>query len=373
MPMPMMLAMIPWRVWRTWSIAGCVVCCVVLWSLPVTLSSAQADNTHAAALVPDEASLPLTAPSDGTLDSPALVERLWPASALQGNANDARMVRLRPPDRVPPARLVPHQQLIPLAPAWQNSIRRVQPWQNRKVVALTFDLCERADHVTGYDAQIVHYLRTAHVRATAGGKWLRSHLDRAMQLMADPLFEVGNHGWTHGNLRVLTGQRLRDQIVWAQAQYELLWEELRQRAQRQGIATQEIDNMPRVPLTFRFPYGTCSPEALHVLAAYGLPAIQWDVVSGDPVQSQTVSSMARTMLRQTRPGSIVVFHANGRGHGTAAALPRIVAELRARGFAFVTVSELLRSGTVMATEECYEQRPGDNRRYDNICGEGTGS
>jgi len=191
--------------------------------------------------------------------------------------------------------------------------------------------------------------------------------------MADPLFEIGNHGWTHGNLRVLTGQRLRDQIVWAQAQYELLWEELRQRAQRQGIDTQEIDKIPRVPRTFRFPYGTCSPEALQTLAAYGLPAMQWDVVSGDPVQSQTVSSMARTVLRQTRPGSIVVFHANGRGHGTAAALPRIVSELRARGFAFVTVSELLRSGTVMATEECYELRPGDNRRYDKIFGEGTGS
>jgi len=110
MPMPMMLAMIPWRVWRTWSIAGCAVCCVVLWSLPVTISSAQADHTHTAALVPDEVSLPLTTPSDGTLDSPALVERLWPASALQGNANDARMERLRPPDRVPPARLVPQQQ-----------------------------------------------------------------------------------------------------------------------------------------------------------------------------------------------------------------------------------------------------------------------
>ena len=110
MSMPMMPAMIPWRVWRTWSITGCAVCCVVLWSLPVTISSAQADSTHAAALVPDEVSLPLTTSSDGTLDSPALVERLWPASALQWNANDARIVRLRPPARVPPTRLVPQQQ-----------------------------------------------------------------------------------------------------------------------------------------------------------------------------------------------------------------------------------------------------------------------
>lgn len=123
----MMLAMLPWLLWRTLSMAGCAVGCVVWWSLPVTIASAQADSIHAAALVPDDVSLPLTTAPDGPLDSPALVERLWPASALEGSADEARMARLRPPDRVPPARLVPQQQPGPLAPAWQNSIRRVQP------------------------------------------------------------------------------------------------------------------------------------------------------------------------------------------------------------------------------------------------------
>jgi hypothetical protein len=66
----------------------------------------------------------------------------------------------------------------------------------------------------------------------------------------------------------------------------------------------------------------------------------------------------------------VIFHANGRGLGTASALPRIVDDLRAKGFEFVTVSELLAAGTVEAVDECYELRRGDNIGYDAQYGNG---
>ena len=72
-----------------------------------------------------------------------------------------------------------------------------------------------------------------------------------------------------------------------------------------------------------------------------LPTVTWDVVSGDPSARTTAAGMITTVLRQARPGSIVVFHINGRGHKTAEALPDIVRELRERGFRFVQVSELL--------------------------------
>jgi hypothetical protein len=68
----------------------------------------------------------------------------------------------------------------------------------------------------------------------------------------------------------------------------------------------------------------------------------------------------------------VVFHANGRGYGTAAALPRIVEALRAKGYGFATVSGLLREGTPETASQCYEARPGDNLYIDARFGEGTG-
>src|SRR6185369_13411008 len=84
---------------------------------------------------------------------------------------------------------------------------------------------------------------------------------------------------------------------------------------------------------------------LHVLQSKQLPAVLWDVVSGDPSKGTTTHGMIRTVLRGTRAGSIIVFHINGRGTKTAEALPSIIRELRARGFRFVQVSELLASAS----------------------------
>ncbi|WP_069472231.1 polysaccharide deacetylase family protein [Candidatus Marithrix sp. Canyon 246] len=36
----------------------------------------------------------------------------------------------------------------------------------KKIIALTFDLCERTKERTGYDAAIVNYLRKHHIKAT---------------------------------------------------------------------------------------------------------------------------------------------------------------------------------------------------------------
>jgi peptidoglycan/xylan/chitin deacetylase (PgdA/CDA1 family) len=232
---------------------------------------------------------------------------------------------------------------------------------NKKWVALTFDLCERADEVAGYDRSIVNTLRNKHAKATffAGGKWMQSHSEKTQQLMADNNFEIGNHGWTHGNLRVLQGERMQQQIVWTQAEYERQWDELHDKAKSAGLADL-MTTVPKLPATLRFPFGTCSPESLQTTNEQGLSAIQWDVVSGDPA----ITVQANTIVNETRAGSIVIFHANGRGRGTAAALPRIIDNLRAKGFEFVTVSELLAAGTPEAVDECYELKRGDNIAYD---------
>lgn len=309
-----------------------------------------------------------------TFGSQTILDSLWSPEERQGRPDDRKVHRLPAPDRTPPARTFPITVSPPLPAPFQRSIRRVNPVGNNKPIALTFDLCERADDVTGYDAAIVNALRQEQVRATffAGGRWMRSHPEQTLQLMVDPLFEIGNHGWSHGNLGVLTDGRLAEQILWTQAQYELLWEGLRDRVAALNIDPREMDKISRAPATFRPPYGRCHPEALNVLASQGIAAIQWSIVSGDAVKGQNPERIIKTVLSQAAPGAIVIFHANGRSYGTAAALPAIIKALKAKGYEFVTVSELLRSGEVIATEDCYELKPGDNRRYDRLFGEGTG-
>ncbi len=306
--------------------------------------------------------------------SETILQGLWSPQELQGKPEDRKIRHLRIPDRQPPAREIPTGTLSPFPREWQNSIRRVKPRDDRKLIALTFDLCEQANEITGYDAGIVNALRQDRVKATffAGGKWMRSHPQQTLQLMADPLFEIGNHAWTHGNFALLDKDRMLQQILWTQAQYELLWEQLRNRALAAHIDPREMDKIPRQLRLFRPPYGRCRAEALDILAKQRLPSIQWDIVSADPVKSRTPEMLMQTVVSQARAGAIVVMHGNGRGYSTAQALPEIVNALRAKGYEFVTVSELLRSGEVVATQECYEEKPGDNARYDRIFGKGTG-
>jgi peptidoglycan/xylan/chitin deacetylase (PgdA/CDA1 family) len=307
-----------------------------------------------------------------------LQRALWRPEQLEARPGDAAIVRLQPADRAPPdlGRLGADaiEADAPLPGRLAGSIRRVAPDGGRKLVALTFDLCERADDRTGYDGAIVDYLRREGVAATfyAGGKWMRSHPERTQQLMADPLFAIGNHGWTHGNLRVLPEAEARDQIRWTQAQYAILYQRLMDRGRAAGVDPGVLAAVPRRPATFRFPYGSCDAASLRLPGELGLPAIQWDTVSADAAKGQTPASVARTVLAAVRPGSIVVMHANGRGHGTGGALSLIVDRLRGDGYSFVTVPQLLELGTPIAVDSCYELRPGDNLRYDALFGKGTG-
>ena len=201
---------------------------------------------------------------------------------------------------------------------------------------------------------------------------MKNHVEKTQQLMADPNFEIGNHGWTHGNLRVMKGQSMRDQVVWTQAQYEHIYKIIEDRAEKHGLSEQFRQVSP-VMKTLRFPYGTCSGESLDAVNQLGLAAIQWDVVSGDAAKGQSPNAMAKKVISQVQPGSIVVFHANGRGNGTSEALPQIIAGLRKKGYQFVTVSDLLEFGEPETSGVCYELKPGDNNKYDAIFGDGTGA
>ena len=293
-----------------------------------------------------------------TFGSQAVLQECWKKDELTGSPQDKKIQRLPESDTTSPSKTEPDFLYRPLFHDQRNSIWYVKPYKNRKIAALTFDLCERAREKAEYDADIVNYLRKQNVKATffAGGKWMKTHSEKTMQLMADPLFEIGNHAWTHGNFRLLTKEEMKQQILWTQAQYELLRTELQSRS----CVNQLQDEMKKIPKSigiFRFPYGTCRSEALKLLSRYGLPAIQWNIVSGDPARRQTAGGIKRIVLSQIRPGSIIIFHANGRGHGTAGALPEIIPALRKKGYTFVTVSELIYMGKIVATETCYELKP----------------
>jgi peptidoglycan/xylan/chitin deacetylase (PgdA/CDA1 family) len=334
-----------------------------------------------------EPSDPLRGVADGLMTmtplsfgSSAILNACWTDSELAGHPTDQRIQKQASRGLAgPPADAVQAaaRALPPVSPGRRGSIRGVEPADpEAHLLALTFDLCESANERTGYQADLVDLLRRERVPSTffAGGKWMHSHPEQTMQLMADPLFEIGNHAWTHGNLRVLRGEEMREQILWTQAEYHLLRDQLAARQCAQAAGSEALARIPRYPTSFRFPFGTCRDESLAAVADAGLAAIQWSIVTGDPARAQTAERIVQGVLAGAsgQRGAIVVAHANGRGWHTTEALARLIPMLRKRGYRFVRVSELLAAGEPQVAQTCYELQPGDNARYDRLFGRGTG-
>ncbi len=195
--------------------------------------------------------------------------------------------------------------------------------RDRPFVALTFDLCQKPELPAGFDQGIVDALVQYEIPATffMGGDWMRAHPDQTRQLAAIPLFELGNHSWSHPDFEGLDETTLTREIMKTQQMlYELTGRQAR---------------------LFRLPAGKYDALALIMLAWHGLYVIQWDADSADPVPDNDAEMMSGLVEARVGNGSIVLMHANGRGWHTAEALPLIIEDLRARGYTFVTVSQLI--------------------------------
>ncbi len=190
-------------------------------------------------------------------------------------------------------------------------------------IALTFDACQNPNFPAGFDDALIQVLIDTGTPATLflGGDWMRTHPDATRLLAAHPQFELGSHGYVHIDFATATVDEMVPELEQTQ---QIMWELI-----------------GRQPRFFRFPGGTYTPEALNVVAGMGLQPIEWEVVSGDPDPDITAERMIPWVVNQVQNGSIIIMHMNGRGWHTAEALPAIIDQLRAEGFQFVTVSQLL--------------------------------
>jgi peptidoglycan/xylan/chitin deacetylase (PgdA/CDA1 family) len=95
------------------------------------------------------------------------------------------------------------------------------------------------------------------------------------------------------------------------------------------------------PCLFRPPGGAVNSAVIATAGSLGMRTITWDV---DPQDWSTPGTGAiySNIVDNAKPGSIILMHDGGGPRGeTLEALPQIIDTLRARGYAFETVSELL--------------------------------
>jgi len=210
--------------------------------------------------------------------------------------------------------------VLPLGDGMAQVIRSGPP--SCKAVALTFDMCPVREGA-GYDASLIAMLMERRIPATffLSGRWIATHETQVKILLSVPFFEIGTHGQVHAHLPALDMDHQRAEISRPVTMLE-------KRFDRRG-------------LLFRPPYGEYDDTTVEVAGTLGLRFILWNVVSGDPDPRLSSERMLEDLRARVRNGSIVVFHANGKGLHTRAVVEDLWQELREKGLHLVTVTDLL--------------------------------
>jgi peptidoglycan/xylan/chitin deacetylase (PgdA/CDA1 family) len=183
-------------------------------------------------------------------------------------------------------------------------------------IAMTFD---DGPHPT-LTPKLLDLLAAHHIKATffVIGENVAEHPE-IVERAAREGHEIGNHSWAHPKLGKMSDDAVRRDL------------------------SRTDDAIKRVigarPTLLRPPYGSITPrQKKWIHEEFGYQIILWDV---DPLDWRRPGPMTvcNRIVKETRPGSIVLSH--DIHPGTIEAMPATLDQLEAKGFKFVTVSELI--------------------------------
>jgi peptidoglycan/xylan/chitin deacetylase (PgdA/CDA1 family) len=183
-------------------------------------------------------------------------------------------------------------------------------------VAMTFDDGPHAQNTP----RLLDILKQRGIKATffVVGKNAAEYPD-ILKRIAEEGHEIANHSFSHPLLASLSEPALREQL-----------DKTHQTVLKESGVTMTV---------MRPPYGALSdPQRRWTNANFGYKIILWDV---DPLdwKFRDAARVETEILNRTRPGSIILSHDIHKT--TVDAMPSTLDALTAKGFKFVTVSELL--------------------------------
>lgn len=135
--------------------------------------------------------------------------------------------------------------------------------------------------------------------------------------------EVGNHTWSHADLATLDRGRVNDEITRAHGTIQRL--------------------IGRSPTLLRPPYGHLGGSTILAADSLNYEIVLWSHQMREKAFRDDPRAQVRDIVDNVVPGSIVLAHDVGASRRLVAlrGLGEMFAGLKARGFRFVTVSELM--------------------------------
>ena len=199
-----------------------------------------------------------------------------------------------------------------------------------KKLALTFNAAWDDAFLDG----LLSLLKAENVRATfffVGA--FAERYPEAVRKIVNAGHEPGNHSMTHPDLSRAPAETVLSEIMSCGDTLERLT----------GVR----------PTLFRAPSGAWTGETVRLAREAGLTTVQWSADSVDWKDPSPETIEAR-ILKKASPGGILLFHVGK--ENTLKALPGILSALKAEGYSFVSVSDLLLEGETFVDAEGVQRR-----------------
>jgi peptidoglycan/xylan/chitin deacetylase (PgdA/CDA1 family) len=183
-------------------------------------------------------------------------------------------------------------------------------------IAMTFD----DGPVPANTPRLLDMLSARGIKATffTVGKNVQAYPNIVRRIIADG-HEIANHTWTHPWLSKMSDQGVRAEL------------------QRSHEALKTIAGV--TPRMYRPPFGAITARQKQwIMSEFGYPTILWSVDPED-WRTRNATMTHNRIVSQTRPGAIILVHDI---HASSIdAMPSTLDDLLAKGFRFVTVSQLI--------------------------------
>ena len=198
---------------------------------------------------------------------------------------------------------------------------------SNKVVALTFD-----DGSDGYNIQsILNTLSANNIKATffLTGQGAENH-PQAIKNIVSAGHDIGNHSYNHPDFTTVATTEMTNQLT------------------RTETIITNLTGKSTKPF-FRAPFGSYNSTVLQTVGNAGYTyTFQWTIDSLDWT-GNSATDIYNRVINNIVPGAIVLMHTGYGANGTTAALPNIINQLRAMGYSFVTLSQLMNTTSTPGT------------------------
>jgi peptidoglycan/xylan/chitin deacetylase (PgdA/CDA1 family) len=199
-----------------------------------------------------------------------------------------------------------------------------------KYIAFTFDGCG-GKNGNGYDKELLDFLHNEKVPSTLfiSGKWIDANFTTFINLSRDTLFEIENHGLNHKPCSI-EGDSIYG--IHGTSSVEEAFDEIEANARKIEAITKYK------PLFYRSATTFIDEACTRIAIELGMKVVSFQVLSGDAVAFTPDSEIERNVLKNIKPGAIIIMHFNHPEWNTYEAMKIIVPKLRQMGYSFVRLN-----------------------------------